>query len=88
MKFEVYEGKDGKWYWRAKAKNGRVVANGAQGYRRASSAFDAVSKFASAIRVRGYVIQPLPGNENAVWYRRRRKCRVMMDWTNPPRRVL
>jgi uncharacterized protein YegP (UPF0339 family) len=33
MKFEIYKGKNGKWFWRLKAKNHETIANG-QGYRK------------------------------------------------------
>jgi uncharacterized protein YegP (UPF0339 family) len=29
---EVYRGKDKKWYWRMRAGNGKIVADGSQGY--------------------------------------------------------
>lgn len=33
MKVQVYRREDGKWDWRAKARNGRIVAtSGGQGY--------------------------------------------------------
>ena len=32
MKFEIYKGRNGKWFWRLKAKNHETIANG-QGYR-------------------------------------------------------
>jgi uncharacterized protein YegP (UPF0339 family) len=31
-RFEVYTGKDGAWRWRLRHHNGRIVADGAQGY--------------------------------------------------------
>ena len=31
MKFEIYKGRNGKWFWRLKAKNHETIANG-QGY--------------------------------------------------------
>ena len=31
-KFEVYEGKDGQWYFRLKAGNGEIIARGSEGY--------------------------------------------------------
>lgn len=39
MKIEIYEsGKDGKHYWRARAQNGRIVADGPQGYAKRAGA--------------------------------------------------
>lgn len=31
-KVEIYKGKDKKWYWRLRSSNGRIVADGSQGY--------------------------------------------------------
>lgn len=33
MKFEAYQDAAGEWRWRLKAKNGRVVADSAEGYK-------------------------------------------------------
>ena len=33
-KIEAYKGADGDWRWRLRAKNGRIIAHGAEGYRR------------------------------------------------------
>jgi uncharacterized protein YegP (UPF0339 family) len=38
MKVEFYEGTDGKWYWRIVASNGRVIADGSEGYHSESNA--------------------------------------------------
>ena len=35
--FEVYESHD-RWYWRLKARNGQIIADGAQGYARKENA--------------------------------------------------
>jgi uncharacterized protein YegP (UPF0339 family) len=32
LKFHIYEDAAGAWRWRLKARNGRIVADGAQGY--------------------------------------------------------
>ncbi len=32
LKFHIYEDSAGAWRWRLKARNGRIVADGAQGY--------------------------------------------------------
>jgi len=29
---EIYKGEDSKWWWRATAKNGNIVAGSTQGY--------------------------------------------------------
>lgn len=33
MKFTVYQDSNGGWRWRLRAKNGRIVADSAEGYR-------------------------------------------------------
>jgi uncharacterized protein YegP (UPF0339 family) len=30
--FETFEGVDGRYYWRLKARNGKVIATGGEGY--------------------------------------------------------
>lgn len=47
--FEVYPGGDGQWYWRAVRANGRVVADGAEGYASKSGARRAVWRFVAQI---------------------------------------
>lgn len=32
MNFQIFKGKNGKWFWRAVAGNGHIVADGSQGY--------------------------------------------------------
>ncbi len=41
--FEVYESKS-KWYWRFVARNGRVMADGGQGYHNKGNAQKAVKR--------------------------------------------
>ncbi len=36
--FEVYLGKNNKWYWRLMSRNGRIIADGGQGYTRKEGA--------------------------------------------------
>ena len=36
-RFEIYQGKNKLWYWRFRAKNGRITAD-TQGYKRSSGA--------------------------------------------------
>jgi uncharacterized protein YegP (UPF0339 family) len=44
-RFEFFQGKDGKWYWRAKAPNGRIIADGAEGYDSDHNVWRAVDDF-------------------------------------------
>lgn len=34
MKIEIYKDDNGEWRWRLKARNGRIVADSGEGYRR------------------------------------------------------
>ena len=42
MKMDVYQGADGQFYWRLKAKNGRVIAIGGEGYKSRSGVLRAL----------------------------------------------
>lgn len=37
MKFTLYRDQAGEWRWRLRAKNGRIVAEGGEGYKRYSA---------------------------------------------------
>jgi len=41
-KIKVFKGADGQWYWHIKARNGRVIATGGEGYTRVQDAHRAV----------------------------------------------
>ena len=43
MKIHIYEAKDG-WRWRAKARNGRIISDGGEGYTRKAGAVRAVKR--------------------------------------------
>jgi uncharacterized protein YegP (UPF0339 family) len=53
MKFEIYNrpieltvsGRFDRWYWRARAKNGKIIADGAERYASKRNARRAVSRF-------------------------------------------
>lgn len=32
MKFHYYKARDGQWRWRLRARNGRIIADSAEGY--------------------------------------------------------
>ena len=51
MKFEVYQGTDGNFYWRLRAKNGETIAQG-EGYARKADALKAV-KLIQSVSVKG-----------------------------------
>lgn len=53
MKAEVYKGRDGRWYWRMRAHNGRIVADGAEPYTRAYDCRKAVSNIVAALSLEG-----------------------------------
>jgi len=45
VKHEVYQGSGGNWYWRIRAKNGRIIADGAEGYVSKQNAVRAFKRF-------------------------------------------
>ena len=50
MKFEVYQGRNKKWYWRLLAANGEIISDGGQGYSTSQNARRAVNRLVAAIR--------------------------------------
>lgn len=59
MKFEIYEGRNKKWYWRLKADNGKIIADGGQGYSTSQNARRAVVKLKAVLVNRGVAGIPL-----------------------------
>lgn len=56
LRFEVYRSKkDRRWYWRGRAQNGRIVADGAHGYRTGAIALDALFSFLSYISAENWI---------------------------------
>ena len=47
--FEVYQGRNKKWYWRCYSGNGRIIADGGQGYNSERAAKVAVLKLVNGI---------------------------------------
>lgn len=43
-RFEVYLGVSGRWYWRLRAANGLVIADGSEGYATRANAFRAARR--------------------------------------------
>jgi len=50
---EVYKGRDGKFYWRARARNGKIVADGSQGYKSKSNLKKGFSAFLLTLNIWG-----------------------------------
>ena len=51
MRYHIWEGLDGQWYWAAIHVNGEIVADGAEGYATRSNARRAVRRFVWAHRL-------------------------------------
>lgn len=47
-RFHVYKGGNGQWYWRLRAGNGRIVADG-EGYTRRHDAVRACNRFKALV---------------------------------------
>lgn len=61
IRFEIYNTMPEKWatdqwYWRAKAKNGRIVADGAECYYKLGNAKRAVNRFVELLGATNYEI--------------------------------
>lgn len=50
LRWEVYEDEAGEHRWRAIARNGKIVADGAEGYASKRNASRALSSFRAAVR--------------------------------------
>lgn len=63
MKFTIYPGKNGQWFWRAgPSTGGRKTADGSEGYTRRADAERAVSRFVEGMRA-GVVIEVVGSGE-------------------------
>jgi len=49
MKFEIYQGQDMHWYWRLRAANGEIIAQG-EGYKTKYGATDCVDLIQRTIK--------------------------------------
>lgn len=54
MKVEVYRDRAGQWRWRARARNGLIVADGAEGYASKRNALRACQRFAAGFRTEAF----------------------------------
>jgi len=50
VRWEVYEDQAGEWRWRAIARNGKIVADGSEGYASERNANRALASFQAAVR--------------------------------------
>ena len=55
IRFIVYKGKNGKYYWQAKSPNGRIIADGSQGYASRQGARGALRKFQTDMGAANFV---------------------------------
>ena len=56
MKFEIFQGKNGQWYWRLKAANSQIVAQ-SEAYTRKADAARACKSILAAFSVTRKVVQ-------------------------------
>lgn len=50
MKFQIYQDAAGEWRWRAKARNGEIMADSAEGYTRKADLKIALALFINDTR--------------------------------------
>lgn len=48
MKFHIYRDKKREWRWRLKARNGRIIADSGEGYKRRAAAITATARVREA----------------------------------------
>lgn len=51
--FDPYKDKKGEWRWRYRAVNGRIVAEGGEGYKKRSDCIDGFEAFATGLVISG-----------------------------------
>lgn len=68
MRYEVYADQAGEWRWRAVARNGKIVADGSEGYASERNAKRALTAFQAAVR------EPEQAGPPAVPAPARRRC--------------
>lgn len=56
MKITYFQGADGQWYWHLVAKNGRTIADGAEGYTSKRNVLRAVGRFKSLMGCLGLLV--------------------------------
>ena len=66
MKFEIFEGRNKKWYWRLIAANGKIVADGGQGYSTSQNTRRAVIKLKTMLVEKGIAGIPLETRKKKV----------------------
>jgi uncharacterized protein YegP (UPF0339 family) len=62
--FQTFQGADGKYYWRLKARNGRSIAVGGEGYAGPGAAESAVFGLIGTIQAAHYEIVFLEPDED------------------------
>ena len=51
MRVDLYEDTSGLWRWRLRARNGKIVADGAEGYSTRRKAVDALKRLLAWVRL-------------------------------------
>ena len=51
MKFTIWKDAKGEWRWTLKARNGRVIADGSESYKRRAAAMAMIKKINAALPV-------------------------------------
>lgn len=54
---QIYRGRNRQWFWRLRAANGKIIADGAEGYARTGNALRAAVGVLTVVRREPVVIQ-------------------------------
>lgn len=57
MKFHIYRDKKHEWRWRLKSRNGKIIADSGEGYKRKSACITATARVREAGSVAGLVVE-------------------------------
>jgi uncharacterized protein YegP (UPF0339 family) len=57
VKVEIFKGVTGVWFWRVRARNGKIVADGAESYANRSSVKRAVKAFLKQMAAKAETIK-------------------------------
>jgi uncharacterized protein len=58
MKFEVYQDKRGEWRWRLRVRNGKVIADSGEGYKRRASCLRGIKRVTTVDAATKVVVIP------------------------------
>jgi uncharacterized protein YegP (UPF0339 family) len=56
-RFSIFRGENLQWYWNLKHRNGKIVADGSEGYKRKSACIRSLTRIIAGIETAGFQIE-------------------------------